>query len=168
MSKYKSSGTITAADFKSVEWEGTTKGGKYCKIKMAKAINMGNIDWTFAEKDDTVAQIVFTGVYPEGNYSDASVDKTAPFEIEIEDGLTTGAGEIILGAGVFSIGGVAVGLTRGGGQFTSEREFREIKADGDRGPVEGRVVLDAERPTLTMNALQILTNVANLYPAIAE
>lgn len=46
------------------------------------------------------------------------------------------ADKILLGTGVFSVGGVALGLTRGGGSFVVEREFRELGADGDFGPVE--------------------------------
>ena len=41
------------------------------------------------------------------------------------------AQKIILGKGVFSIGDTPIALTRGGGQFTVEREVRQIEADGD-------------------------------------
>lgn len=76
------------------------------------------------------------------------------------------AKEIILGEGVFSIGNVDVGLTRGGGQFNVEREYREIEADGDYGPVKGRIRKIRSRATLTMNALEILAeNIPLLYPA---
>lgn len=74
--------------------------------------------------------------------------------------------DIILGYGIFAIGGTDIALTRGGGQFTVEREYREIEADGDRGPVKGRVVLDTSRAKLTMNALEILpANLPKMYPA---
>lgn len=159
----KGTGVITSADFKSVVWTGVTKGGQAVVITLNKAINMGNIDWTFAEKDDTVAAVTFTAVYSNTDAAASSTEE--PFKIEI-DGETSGAASIMLGAGVFSIGGTEVALTRGGGQFTVEREFREINADGDRGPVEGRVVMDGSRATLTLNALTILTNIADLYPAM--
>ena len=49
------------------------------------------------------------------------------------------ANDIILGDGVFAIGATDVGLTRGGGTLTIEREYRTIEADGDYGPVKGRI-----------------------------
>ena len=64
------------------------------------------------------------------------------------------AQKILLGKGVFKIGEVAIGLTRGGGQFVNEREVRNIEADGDRGPVKGRIVQDKATPKLTINALK--------------
>jgi hypothetical protein len=74
--------------------------------------------------------------------------------------------DIVLGYGVFSIGAVDIGLTRGGGAFNVEREMREIPADGDYGPVKGRISLDREVATLTVNALQLLpANLPKLYPA---
>lgn len=72
----------------------------------------------------------------------------------------------MLGAGVFYIGSTAVALTRGGGQFSVEREFRNINADGDRGPVEGRISMEGSVATLTMNVLTILTKVTDLYSAM--
>jgi hypothetical protein len=73
---------------------------------------------------------------------------------------------IVLGYGVFSIGAVDIGLTRGGGAFNVERDIREIIADGDYGPVKGRISLDREVATLTVNALQLLpANLPKLYPA---
>lgn len=75
--------------------------------------------------------------------------------------------EILLGHGVFSIGDVPVGLTRGGGQFTVERENRNIEADGDKGTVKGRVVLDRSTPKLTMNLLEVIgENITKMYAAI--
>lgn len=63
---------------------------------------------------------------------------------------------IILGNGVFSVGENDIALTKGGGQFTIEREYREIEADGDRGAVKGRIVLDKSVPKLTINALSLI------------
>ena len=78
--------------------------------------------------------------------------------------------KILLGTGVFSVGGVAVGLTRGGGKFMVEREFRNIEADGDRGPVEGRQEIDKEVPKLTINGLAIFTaaDLLKYYPALSN
>lgn len=64
------------------------------------------------------------------------------------------AEKIMLGCGVVSVGGVPLGLTRGGSTFAVEREIRPIEADCDRGPVKGRVVIDTEIPKLTVNALE--------------
>ena len=164
MAKYKGTGTIASADYKTVKYVGKTKDGKAVTIEMTDAINMGNVDWTFAEKDDTVAEIIFTGVYSNTDAMSTSTDE--PFTIEIEDTPAAGAGEIMVGVGLFYIGSTAVALTRGGGKFTVEREFREINADGDRGPVKDRIELVGSRATLTMNTLQILTRITDLYPAI--
>ena len=67
---------------------------------------------------------------------------------------------------MFYVGSTAVALIRGGGQWTVEREYREINADGDRGPVKGRVVMEGSRATLTMNALTMLTRLTDLYTSI--
>ena len=77
--------------------------------------------------------------------------------------------KILLGMGVFKIGDVAVGLTRGGGQFTVEREYRPIAADGDRGIYKDRVMLDASIPKLKMAALEVISeNVPKFYPRISS
>ena len=165
MAKYHGTGVVTAADFKACKWVGKTKGGSAITIEFEKAINMGNINWAFADKDDTVAEIVMTAVY--SNTDTAATDTTEPWTIDIA-GNDTGASEIMLGVGVFYIGDKAVALTRGGGSFAVEREYREINADGDRGPVEGRIELDRSVATLTMNVLTILSRVADLYPAIGS
>lgn len=76
------------------------------------------------------------------------------------------AGDIILGDGVFSIGTTDIALTRGGGQFVVEREYRQIEADGDYGPVKGRIRKIRSISKLTMNALELLpANFSKLYPA---
>lgn len=80
------------------------------------------------------------------------------------------AEKILLGYGTFSVGGTPIGLTRGGGSLTIEREFREIEADGDRGPVKGRVVIDREVARLTVNALDMFTSaeMVKYYPALVD
>lgn len=157
-------GAVGVSDFKEVSWVGLTKGGNAVTIKLHNAINMGNLDWTFAEKNDVVPSIEFTACY---DNTDAASDSTLePFEIEINGTVTAGASEIILGAGKFYINGTLVALTRGGGQFTVEREYREINADGDRGAVKGRVVMEGSRPKLTMNVLTMLTAVTSLYSSV--
>ena len=73
---------------------------------------------------------------------------------------------ILLGEGVFTVGGKDIGLTRGGGQFTVTREYRRVEADGDRGPVKGRIRLVSSEATLTMNQLEILVDdLARMFPA---
>ncbi|MGU8816439.1 hypothetical protein ACV3SO_01350 [Clostridium perfringens] len=74
---------------------------------------------------------------------------------------------ILLGYGVFFIGSTPIGLTRGGGQFTIEKEIRNIEADGDRGPVKGRIVQDKATPKLTINTLEVISeNISKLYAGI--
>lgn len=78
-----------------------------------------------------------------------------------------GVDNIILGDGVFKIGTTAIALTRGGGSFSIEREYREIEADGDFGPVKGRIRKTKSVAKLTMNALEILpANVTKFYPSL--
>lgn len=76
------------------------------------------------------------------------------------------ANPIILGEGVFAINGTDVGLTRGGGQFVVEREYREVNADGDYGPVKGRIRKTRSVARLTMNLLEVVVeNLAQYWPA---
>ncbi len=163
MAKYQGTGVVTSADFKTVKWVGKDKGGKAVTIELKNAINLGNIDWTFAEKDDVVAALEFTGTYE--NTDSTATDAKEPWTLEVE-GSTSGASEILLGAGLFYIGETPVALSRGGGKFTVERGYREINADGDRGPVKDRIELNRSVPKLSMNVLTILTKVAEMYPAV--
>ena len=91
-------------------------------------------------------------------------------DIVIHDGKTyscktaiTGAGEAWTAAHWEEVGPTYIGLTRGGGSFVVEREYREINADEDPGPVEGRIVQEGGRPKLKLKALQWLTKVSTLY-----
>lgn len=165
----KGTGIVTTNDFREVKWRGKTKNGKAVLITLPNAINMSNIDLTMVEKDDTVAQLQFAAAYSNTDYmASTDGDMEEPWSIAYSGGTSdTAAGTILLGAGVVSIGGVDVALTRGGSQFTVEREFREINADGDRGVVKDRVVIDASRATLTLNALTWLTHMGEAFPAIA-
>ena len=80
----------------------------------------------------------------------------------------TTAEKIMLGCGVVSVGGYPLGLTRGGSVFAVEREYREIAADCDRGPVKGRIVIDTERAKLTVNALEpfAMDEIARYWPGL--
>lgn len=162
----KGTGAVAATDFKEVSWQGLTKGGNAITIKLSDAINMGNIDWTFAEKNDVVPAITFTACYD--NTDEAASSTEEPWEITVNGTVAAGASEIVLGAGKFYIGQNLIALTRGGGQFTVEREYREINADGDRGAVKGRVIMEGSRATLTMNVLTMLTNIEDLYSSISS
>ena len=74
---------------------------------------------------------------------------------------------IILGDGVFYVDEVPVALTRGGGQFTVEREYRQIDADGDYGPVKGRIRKIKSTAKLKLNALELIpAQVLQMYPAL--
>lgn len=165
----KGTGIVSSADFKNVTWTGKTKGGKSVVITLNNAIMMDNIDLTMVEKDDTVAALTFTAAYSNTNYMASTAgDFEEPWSIAYSGAAADAAADtILLGAGVVAIGGTDVALTRGGSQFVVEREFREINADGDRGPVKDRVVIDASRATLTVNVLTFLTHMSDVYAGIS-
>jgi len=161
-------GRVSAADFRYVKWVGRTKGGKPIQIELEKAFCRSNPDWKFEEKNDTTAEVEFEGAYTDENL--AKDDRTEPWKLTV-DGVEAGNGEIILGVGKFYIGSSSedaayVGLTRGGGSFIVEREFREINADEDPGLVEDRIEKEMARPKLKLVALQWLTKIDKLYSCI--
>lgn len=163
---YTGAGQVLDTDFKYVKWVGKTKAGKAVTIEMEKAFCRSNPDWTFAEKDDVVPELEFEGVYDDTTL--ASGDRTEPWKITMADGVEAGNGEILLGVGKFYVGAAkasaqCVGLTRGGGSFAVEREYREINADEDPGAVEGRIDQTSGRPKLKMKTLQWLTKLPTLY-----
>lgn len=162
---YIGTGTISGSDFKTVKWVGLTKGGNAVTITLNDAVNVGNIEWTFAEKNDVVPSVEFEACY--SNTDAASSSNNEPWSIEIDGTLNSGASEIVLGAGKFYIGQNLVALTRGGGSFTVEREPREINADGDRGMVKGRVVYESSRAKLSMNILTMLSHLTDIYNGVA-
>jgi len=77
--------------------------------------------------------------------------------------------KILLGMGKVTIGTTLVALTRGGGSFNVEREIRQIEADGDRGPVKGRIVIDTEVAKISFKGLDIFTSadMKLFYPGIS-
>lgn len=77
------------------------------------------------------------------------------------------AENILLGYGVVKINGEPVGLTRGGSSFKVEREVRDIGADGDKGPVKGRQVIDEEIATLSVKTLEMFSadEISKYFPA---
>ena len=160
-------GNILDSDFHALTWTGKTKGGVPVKITLDNGLNMGNLEWTLAEKNEVVPAIEFEACY---DNADTQADETTkcPWKVEMNGDVVTGEKEILLGLGVFAIDGVDVGLCRGGGSFKIEREFRPIAADGDKGTVKGRVAMDTEKAKLSMNVLTMLTSVAKLYPALEE
>ena len=168
MAIYTGAGRVTSDDFRYVKWVGRTKGGKPVQIELEKAFCRSNPDWKFEEKNDTVAAVEFEGAYDDDKL--AQDDRTEPWKLTI-DGVEAGNGEIVLGVGKFYIGTSStdaeyVGLTRGGGSFIVEREFREINADEDPGLVADRIEKEMARPKLTLNALQWLTKVSKLYSCV--
>jgi len=169
--QYTGAMALASTDYKAVKWIGKTKGGQAVTIELLRAINKGNLEWTFAEKDDTTAEIEFEGVYQDSELVAGTAKE--PWTILLADGAASNnAGEILLGTGAFYIGAAGtspttrVALTRGGGSFVVEREFREINADGDPGAVEGRINKESARPKLKLKALQWLTNMTDLYPCL--
>lgn len=167
--KYTGTGAVASTDYKYVKWVGKTKGGQAVTIELPTAICKSNPDWTFAEKDDVAPEIEFEGVYDDDAL--AAGTRTEPWTITYADGIAAGNSEILLGVGKFYIGADSssaecVGLTRGGGSFVVEREYREISADDDPGAVEGRIDQVSGRPKLKLHALQWLTKISSLYSGI--
>jgi hypothetical protein len=167
---YTGAGRVSAADFRYVKWVGRTKGGEPVQIELEKAFCRSNPDWKFEEKNDTVAAVEFEGAYDDEKL--AADDRTEPWKLTV-NGTEAGNAEIVLGVGKFYLGtsaedAVHVGLTRGGGSFIVEREFREINADEDPGLVADRIEKEMGRPKLTLNALQWLTKVDKLYTCIQK
>lgn len=75
--------------------------------------------------------------------------------------------DYILGDGGFYVGDTCIGLTRGGGQFIVERTYRKVAADGDKGGVKGRIVVDESIPKLTVNLLEVINpNISKYWPAM--
>ena len=168
---YTGAGHVSDADVRYVKWEGTTKAGLPIVIELENAFCLSNPDWTFEEKNDTTPEVEFEGMYEDEKL--AAGDRTEPWKLTLPDGLTAGNGEILLGVGRFSIGKSAsdaksVGLTRGGGSFVVERNYREINADDDPGKVKGRVDKTEGRPKLKLNVLQWLSKVSDLYACIEK
>lgn len=166
---YTGAGQVQETDIRYVKWVGKTKGGKEVSIELEKAICRSNPDWAFEEKNDTTAALEFEGLYTDENL--AKDDLTEPWKLTTADGIVEGAAEIILRVGAFYIGTNAsdakrVGLTRGGGSFVVERNYRDINADDDPGSVEGRIDKTEGRPKLKFTALQWLTKVSSLYSCI--
>lgn len=166
---YTGAGQVTDSDVRYVKWVGRTKGGAAIQIELDKAICRSNPDWKFEEKNETTVEVEFEGLYTDDAL--ATDDRTEPWKLTVPDGVTAGNGEILLGVGKFYIGAsaedaVAVGLTRGGGSFVVEREYRDIAADEDPGSVEGRILKDTGRPKLKLVALQWLTKAPQLYSCV--
>lgn len=82
------------------------------------------------------------------------------------------AKDIMLGEGTFSVGAslgamTEIAVVRGGGRFTLEREQRIVQADGDYGPVKGRIRTVGEIAKLTVNALELLpAHMPKFYPGM--
>lgn len=168
---YTGAGQVSAADFRYVKWVGRLKGGQAVQIELERAICRSNPEWTFEEKNETTAEVEFEGVYRDEDLE--KDDRTEPWKLTLPDGVTAGNGEMILGVGKFYLGTSAedaqyVGLTRGGGSFLVEREYRDIAADEDPGAVEGRILKDTGRPKLKLVALQWLTKAPQLYACVKQ
>ena len=166
---YTGAGQVAASDYRYVKWVGKTKAGLPIQIELPEAFCRSNPDWAFEEKNETTPEVEFEGVYNDEQL--AADDRTEPWKLTLPDGLTAGNGEILLGVGKFYIGTSAadaeyVGLTRGGGSFVVEREFRDINADDDPGSVKDRISKDSGRPKLKLTTLQWLSKVSNLYSCI--
>ena len=78
--------------------------------------------------------------------------------------------KILLGNGVFKVSTVPVALTRGGGTFEVETEYRDIVADGDKGPVKGRQTIDSQVARLGLNVLTAFNKeeFKKYYPTLVD
>lgn len=75
--------------------------------------------------------------------------------------------KVILGLGLIEIDDVAFGYTRGGGNFTVERTYHAIKADGDKGYHEDSIILDEERAKLQFSTIELIdSNMLILFPGL--
>ena len=171
MATYTGAGQVSAADTRYIKWVGRLKGGASAQIELERAFCRSNPDWKFEEKNETTAEVEFEGLYTDEQL--AADDRTEPWKLTLPDDLKAGNDEIILGVGKFYLGTSSadaqlVGLTRGGGSFVVEREYRDINADDDPGSVEGRISKDTARPKLKLVALQWLTKVSQLYACVTE
>ena len=166
---YTGAGQVSASDYRYLKWVGKTKGGLPVQIELPEAICRSNPDWTFEEKNETTPEVEFEGVYNDTNLE--KDDRTEPWILTLPDGMTAGNAEMLLGVGKFYIGTTKedakyVGLTRGGGSFVVEREYRDIAADDDPGAVKDRISKDSGRPKLKLTMLQWLTKVPEMYACI--
>ena len=74
---------------------------------------------------------------------------------------------ILLGHGIFYINNKATALTKGGGKFALERDYREIEADGTIGPVKGLIDIEKSVAKLEINQLTIVPqDFASMYPGM--
>lgn len=75
---------------------------------------------------------------------------------------------ILLGHGIFYINNKPTALTKGGGKFTLERDYREIEVDGTIGPVKGLIDVEKSVAKLEINQLTIIPkDFGEMYPAMA-
>lgn len=62
---------------------------------------------------------------------------------------------LMLDTGVLSVGGVAVGATRGGIEWNLNRTIRTMAADHELGDIKGMKRRESVRPTLSVNGLEM-------------
>lgn len=161
MKKITGNCTIAEADYHTYSFVGSTKTGKPIIITVKDAINLENIDLAFQDKDEVVPQITATATYQEDNRAGANGE---PWEIDYEGDPSN----IVLGEGVVKIDDGEELICRGGGKFTLEREYKQISADGDKGPVKGRIRVTQSVAKLQMNILTFLDSTTKLYPGLTE
>lgn len=161
MKKITGNCTIAEADYHTYSFVGSTKTGKPIIITVKDAINLENVNLTFQDKDEVVPQITVTATYQEDNRSGAEGE---PWDISYE----ADPSNIVLGEGVVKIDNDKELICRGGGKFTIEREYKQISADGDKGPVKGRIRVTQSVAKLQMNVLTFLDSTTKLYPGLTE
>ena len=57
---------IKTEDYRKVEWEGITNTGKAIVITIENAVNVSNVDWKMADRDEVLQTISYKGIAPKG------------------------------------------------------------------------------------------------------
>lgn len=73
---------------------------------------------------------------------------------------------ILFGRCVLLVDETLIGLTRDGASFKVEYNNRLITADGDRGPVKGRIEREEAKASIVVNHLELLTKIEDLHSGV--
>ena len=96
---YTAASDVSTEDTRYVNWVGNTKGGQSLKLVLEKAFCRSNPDWKFEEKNDSLAELEFEGMYTDEKLE--ADDLTEPWEMTTPDGQKVSAAAVVLGVGRF-------------------------------------------------------------------
>ena len=57
---------VKTEDYRKVEWEGITNTAKPVIITIENAVNVSNVDWQMADRDEVLQTISYKGIAPKG------------------------------------------------------------------------------------------------------